>query len=313
MRNMMKKMTEDPARFGRVAVMMGGVSAERAISLNSGAAVLKALQANGIDAQALDPAVPGWIEALCSDTFDRVFNILHGRGGEDGTVQGVLDSLGIPYTGSGVLASALSMDKLRTKQCWQGIGLPTPRWYVIRSTEDLIPSENALGFPLIVKPASEGSSIGISRADNRQELAQAWHLASQHDSLIFAEQWISGAEYTVGLLKNEALPLIRLETPRRFYDYEAKYQSDSTRYHCPAGLDPAQEQALQALAESGCRALCVEGWARVDIMRDAEGQPWLIEVNTVPGMTDHSLVPMAAKARGLSFETLVWHILETSL
>ncbi len=309
----MQKITDDPDRFGRVAVMMGGASAERAISLNSGSAVLNALLKNGINAGALDTATPGWVDLLCSGAFDRVFNILHGKGGEDGTIQGVLDSLGIPYTGSGVLASALSMDKLRTKQCWHGTGLPTPRWFVIRSADDLIACENELGFPLIVKPTGEGSSIGISRADNRQELEQAWHLARQHGGVIFAEAWITGTEYTVGLLKNEALPLIRLETPRRFYDFEAKYQSDSTRYHCPSGLDPVKEQGLQALALSSCRELGIQGWARVDIMLSAEGTPWLIEVNTVPGMTDHSLVPMAARARGLSFEALVWHILETSL
>lgn len=293
--------------------MMGGRSAERDISLNSGNAVLQALLCHGIDAIAFDPGNDlRWMEALMTGSFDRVFNILHGRGGEDGVLQGALESLGIPYTGSGVLASALSMDKLRTKQCWQGIGLPTPRWMAIRSRDDLMPCADSLGFPVMVKPATEGSSIGISRADNMAELEQSWLLAARHDSHIFAETWVSGQEYTVGILKNEALPVIRLETPNKFYDFEAKYQATTTRYHCPSGLDWRMEQELKQLALASCHALGVSGWGRVDIMLSAEGAPLLIEVNTVPGMTDHSLVPMAAKAHGLSFDDLVWHILETS-
>jgi D-alanine-D-alanine ligase len=309
----MDKIINDPARLGRVAVVMGGHSTERAISLNSGSAVLQALLHDGVEAVALDPAESHWIDVLRAGSFDRVFNMLHGKGGEDGVLQGLLESLGIPYTGSGVLASALSMDKLRTKQCWQGVGLPTPRWFVLRSPDDLVACADTLGFPLIVKPATEGSSIGISRADNPAELEQAWQLACQHGGEIFAEAWVAGAEYTAAVLKTEALPLIRLETPRRFYDYEAKYQSDSTRYHCPSGLDARQEQNLKELALASCQALGVTGWGRVDIMRSTDGAPWLIEVNTVPGMTDHSLVPMAARACGLSFAELVWHILETSL
>lgn len=313
MRDPVDKIIHNPTELGRVAVMMGGRSAERDISLKSGNAVLEALLRQGIDAVAFDPGNdPHWVETLIAGSFDRVFNILHGRGGEDGVLQGALESVGMPYTGSGVLASALSMDKLRTKQCWQGIGLPTPRWMVIRSRDDLMPCADSLGFPLIVKPAAEGSSIGISRADDRAELEQAWQLAARHDSHIFAETWISGQEYTVGILKDEALPVIRLETPRKFYDFEAKYQATTTRYHCPSGLDNRMEQELQQLALASCHAIGVQGWGRVDIMLSAEGSPWLIEVNTVPGMTDHSLVPMAAKARGFSFEDLVWHILETS-
>lgn len=308
----MNKLILNPAQFGRVAVMMGGSSAERIISLNSGTAVLNSLLRCGIEASAFDPCEQHWVETFTAQSFDRVFNMLHGRGGEDGVLQGTLESLAVPYTGSGVLASALSMDKLRTKQCWQGVGLPTPRWMVLRSVNDLVPCADSLGFPLIVKPASEGSSIGISRADNMAELEQAFQVADRHDSQIFAEAWISGREYTVGILKDEALPLIRLETPRTFYDYEAKYQATTTRYHCPSGLGSDMELELQNLALTSCSALGVKGWGRVDIMLASDGIPWLIEVNTVPGMTDHSLVPMAAKARGFSFEELVWHILETS-
>ncbi len=292
--------------------MMGGNSAERAISLNSGAAVLDALLRSGVDATGFDPGDQPWVQTFAGRSFDRVFNMLHGRGGEDGVLQGVLDSLKIPYTGSGVLASALSMDKLRTKQCWGGIGLPTPIWREIRTEKDLAACVETLGFPMIVKPSAEGSSIGISRADDWNALETAVRLAAVHDSPVFAEAWISGSEYTVGILKGEALPLIRLETPRSFYDYEAKYQATTTRYHCPSGLDVETEHRLQCLAMASCEALGVEGWGRVDIMLDTDGKPWLIEVNTVPGMTDHSLVPMAAKARGLSFENLVWLILETS-
>ncbi|MGI9212012.1 MAG: D-alanine--D-alanine ligase [Methylococcaceae bacterium] len=308
----MDKTITDPKQFGRVAVMMGGSSAERAISLNSGSAVLQALLRVGVEAVAMDTADSDWIDILRAGSVDRVFNMLHGPGGEDGVLQGTLESFGIGYTGSGVLASALSMDKLRTKQCWHGLGLPTPRWFELRSEHDLIACADALGFPVIVKPATEGSSIGISRADDISELEQAWQVASQHEGAIFAEAWIAGSEYTVGILKNKPLPLIRLETPRRFYDYEAKYQASNTQYHCPCGLDSSTEQRVQDLAVASCQALGVEGWGRVDIMMSEEGSPWLIEVNTVPGMTDHSLVPMAAKAYGLSFEELVWHILETS-
>jgi D-alanine-D-alanine ligase len=242
-----------------------------------------------------------------------VFNIIHGRGGEDGVLQGALEALGIPYTGSGVLASALAMDKLRTKLCWRGAGLPTPAWMLLESADDLGRCAESLGFPVIVKPASEGSSIGMSRAENLEELRQAYEIAAQYNCQVFAEAWITGKEYTAAVLDDEPLPLIRLETPRAFYDFEAKYRSDTTRYHCPCGLDGEAEAALQALARKACRCVGVRGWGRVDLLVDGEGRPWLIEVNTVPGMTDHSLVPMAAKAAGIAFDELVWRILETSL
>lgn len=298
--------------FGRVAVLMGGAAAEREVSLKSGRAVLAALLTRGVDAVGLDVGANP-IKPLLEERFDRVFNVIHGRGGEDGVLQGALETLGIPYTGSGVLASALSMDKLRTKLCWLGAGLPTPHWLQLERPDDLERCAGELGFPVIVKPAEEGSSIGMSRADNPAELAEAWHEASQFRCAVFAERWIVGQEYTAGVLDGEALPLIRLETPRAFYDFDAKYRSGSTRYHCPCGLTPDQERRFQALALDACRCVGARGWARVDFIADTEGKPWLIEVNTVPGMTDHSLVPMAAKAAGLSFEDLVWRILETSM
>jgi D-alanine-D-alanine ligase len=253
------------------------------------------------------------IDALSQGQFDRVFNIIHGRGGEDGVLQAVLQVLGLPYTGSGVLASALSMDKLRTKLCWQGLGLPTPRWFVLRELADVDLCITALGFPVIVKPAQEGSSIGMSKANSREELLQAYALAKQFNCDVYAEQWVTGSEYTVAVLDGEALPAIRLETPHVFYDFEAKYQANTTRYHCPCGLDAEREQQLQALAVRACEGLQVKGWARVDVFIDNQDQAQLIEVNTVPGMTDHSLVPMAARAAGIEFDELVWRILETSV
>lgn len=298
--------------FGKVAVLMGGTAAEREISLRSGQAVFQALQAQGIDVEAIDVTASP-ISALANKQFDRVFNIIHGRGGEDGVLQALLEILGLPYTGSGVLASALSMDKLRTKLCWQGLGLATPKWYLLASEADLDACIEQLGFPVIVKPAQEGSSIGMSKATNREQLVAALALAKQFNCDVYAEQWVQGAEYTVAVLDGTALPVIRLETPNQFYDFEAKYQANTTRYHCPCGLEPAREQALQALAEQACAALQVKGWARVDVFIDQHDQSQLIEVNTVPGMTDHSLVPMAAKAAGLSFNELVWRVLETSM
>ncbi len=301
-----------PEEFGRVAVLMGGTAAEREVSLTSGRAVLAALQRRGVDADGID-LQGDLIERLWRQGYDRVFNIIHGRGGEDGVLQGALEYLRIPYTGSGVLASALAMDKLRTKLCWMGAGLPTPRWRVLKTPADLEHSAETLGFPVIVKPAAEGSSIGMSRAENPIELAEAWSVASQFDCEVFAEQWIDGAEYTAGVLEDEPLPLIRLETPHQFYDFDAKYRADTTRYHCPSGLPAETEERLQRLAVQACRSLGVSGWARVDLLIDAAGEPALIEVNTVPGMTDHSLVPMAAAAAGIGFDELVWRILETSL
>jgi len=307
----MNRRFENPADFGRVAVLMGGYAAEREISLKSGRAVLQALLDKGVDAHGVDVG-ERLVAPLLEQHYDRVFNILHGRGGEDGVLQGALEALGIPYTGSGVLASALAMDKLRTKLCWLGAGLPTPRWMSLREESDIPGCAELLGFPLIVKPAQEGSSIGMSRAENIPELMEAWQRASQYNCTVFAESWITGAEYTAGVLDGSPLPLIRLETPHTFYDFDAKYRAETTRYHCPCGLPPEQEYRLQALAENACEVVGVTGWARVDMLVDTAGQAWLIEVNTVPGMTDHSLVPMAARVAGFSFEQLVWCILESS-
>lgn len=302
----------DAGKFGRVAVMMGGISAEREVSLKSGHAVLQGLLARGVNAVGIDVGINP-LDPLLNGHYDRVFNIMHGRGGEDGVLQGALEALGIPYTGSGVLASALSMDKLRTKLCWLGAGLPTPRWMLLESAADLDRCAAALGFPVIVKPSEEGSSIGMSRAENRVELETAWQQASQFNCRVFAETWITGKEYTAAVLGGQALPMIRLETPHVFYDYDAKYRAESTRYHCPCGLPAEREAQLQELVLKACECIGVEGWGRVDLLLDEGGQPWLIEVNTVPGMTDHSLVPMAARAAGIDFDELVWRILESSL
>lgn len=301
-----------PEIFGKVGVLMGGTSAEREISLQSGKAVLTALLNRKIDAVAVD--VGGHpVKMLLGRGFDRVFNILHGRGGEDGVLQGLLQALGLPYTGSGVLGSALSMDKLASKLCWRGAGLPTPDWQILEKAEDLERCIEKLGFPVIVKPALEGSSLGMSKAEDSESLSQAWEQAKQFQCPVFAERWIEGEEYTAGMLKEAMLPLIKLVTPRIFYDYEAKYQADSTRYLCPCGLPTFREQSLQNLAKRACEVLRVRGWGRVDLFLDRSGQPWLIEVNTVPGMTDHSLLPMAARAAGIDFDELVWRILETSV
>ncbi|OTE96103.1 D-alanine--D-alanine ligase [Crenothrix sp. D3] len=305
-------MIEKPEQFGRVAVVMGGTAAERDVSLRSGAAVYQALKQQGVDVVAVD-VVNSPIDALANGKFDRVFIIIHGRGGEDGVLQGVLDVLGLPYTGSGVLASALAMDKLRTKLCWQGYGLVTPKWFLLKTDVDIDACIEKLGFPVIVKPAQEGSSIGMSKANSREELATALKIAADYRCDVYAEAWVTGKEYTVGVLNGVALPVIRLETPNAFYDYEAKYQATTTQYHCPCGLPEEQEQLLQQLAVTACEVIGVKGWARVDVFIDDAGQTQLIEVNTVPGMTDHSLVPMAAKQAGISFEALVWKILETSL
>ncbi len=302
----------NPKQFGRVAVMMGGASAERAVSLRSGNAVYNALLSLGIDALAID-VTGSPIAALAGLQIDRVFNVIHGRGGEDGVLQGVLDVLGIPYTGSGVLASALSMDKLRTKLCWQGYGLVTPPWMLLKNAADIDNCISKLGFPVIVKPALEGSSIGMSKATNRAELIQALAVAAQYHCDVYAESWVQGKEYTVALLDGKALPVIRLETPNAFYDYEAKYLANTTQYHCPCGLSAGQEKSLQELAETAGRIIGVKGWSRVDVFIDNNGQYQLIEINTVPGMTDHSLVPMAAKQASINFEELVWRILASSL
>lgn len=301
----------NPEKFGRVAVLMGGSAAEREVSLRSGTAVYDALKRKGVDALAID-VIGSPIDALAGLKIDRVFNIIHGRGGEDGVLQGVLEVLGIPYTGSGVMASALTMDKLRTKLCWQGYGLVTPLWCFLEDEADLDGCIEKLGFPVIVKPAQEGSSIGMSKASNREELQKAFEVAAEYRCDVYAEAWVTGKEYTVAVLDGEALPVIRLETPNAFYDYEAKYQATTTQYHCPCGLNQDQEQLIRSLAVTACKVVGVTGWARVDVFIDDLGQYQLIEVNTVPGMTDHSLVPMAARQAGMNFEELVWRILETS-
>lgn len=296
--------------FGKVAVLMGGNSAEREVSLNGGQAVLNALCSQGVDAHAVDPATDN-VHELPAAGYTRAFIILHGRGGEDGSMQAVLESIGLPYTGSRVLGSALSMDKLRCKWLWQGAGLPTPAWRVL-ATEEEAGQAATLGLPLMMKPSREGSSIGISKVESVDKLKDAWRFAREYDDSVIAEQFIDGDEYTVTILNDEALPVIRLETPREFYDYEAKYQANDTQYICPCGLDADAETAMQKLALQAFDAAGVEGWGRVDLMRDAQGNNWLIEVNTVPGMTDHSLVPMAARAAGIEFDELVLRILATS-
>lgn len=299
-----------PAALGRVAVLLGGDSAEREISLKSGAEVLGALLRRGVQAQAVDPRdVPlGRIAA-----FDRAFIALHGRGGEDGVIQGALEALGVPFTGSGVLGSALGMDKRRSKLLWRALGLPTPDFAPLRPDSDLDAVVARLGLPLMVKPSHEGSSLGMARVESRQALARACGEARRYDADVFAEPWVEGPEYTVALLGGEALPAIRIEATGQFYDFEAKYAAPDTRMHIPCGLDPAAEAALQRLSLDAFEAIGASGWGRVDVMADADGRFWLLEANTIPGMTDHSLVPAAARAAGIDLEELVWRILLTSL
>jgi D-alanine-D-alanine ligase len=297
--------------FGRVAVLMGGRSAEREISLKSGAAVLTALRAQGVNAHGVDVG-RDVIGELDGAGFERAFIALHGRGGEDGVIQGVLETLGIPYTGSGVLGSALCMDKVMTKRVWLGAGVPTPRFVLLGRDPDPEAVREHLGLPLMVKPALEGSSIGMTKVDSADGLQEAWRAAAPLGGAVMAETWIQGEEYTVAILGGEALPVIRLETPRSFYDFEAKYSATDTRYLIPCGLGREQERSLQDLALRAFSVTGASGWGRVDLMRDRQGQDWLIEVNTVPGMTDHSLVPMAAAAGGVDFNELVLRILESS-
>lgn len=300
------------ADFGKVAVLMGGASAEREISLMSGEAVLAALCERGVDAHGIDAVGDFW-QALVADGYDRVWIALHGRGGEDGTVQGLLEYLGIPYTGSGVLGSALAMDKVRTKQILKLLGLPTAPWATPGSPAELDAAANRLGLPMIVKPALEGSSIGMTRVESAADFAAAWSAASEADSVIMAEPWISGGEYTAAVLQDKVLPLIRIEVNSTFYDYQAKYFSNDTRYHCPCGLSAIEEQHMADLALQAFQAVGASGWGRVDFIRDdVSGEPLILEVNTVPGMTGHSLVPMAAAAAGIDFGGLVWRILETA-
>ncbi len=301
-------------QFGKVAVMLGGTSAERPVSLNSGAAVLAALQRQGIDAHAFDPANRN-LGDLISGEFDRVFIALHGRLGEDGCMQGALDVLGIPYTGSGVMASALAMDKWRTKLLWRAAGLPTADWAMLTADSDFAAIEQQLGLPIFVKPAREGSSIGMSKVTEAGTLKTAYATAAEHDPLVLAETFIDGPEFTVGILGDSALPLIRLQPAKdvAFYDFDAKYLRNDTQYHCPAGLPDADEQALRQLALDAFRLVGGRGWGRVDVMRDSQGSAYLLEMNTSPGMTDHSLVPMAARAAGLDFDALCVAILEQTL
>lgn len=297
------------SRFGKVGVLMGGRSAEREVSLKSGGAVLAALLRQGVDAHAFDPAERG-LDELAGAGFERVFVILHGRGGEDGTMQGALEMLGIPYTGSGVMASALGMDKWRTKMIWQAAGLPVPDYALLDDASDFAAVETRLGLPLFVKPANEGSSVGISKVKRTGELATAYALARQHDPLVLAERFMGGGEYTVAILGDAALPAIRIVPATEFYDYEAKYFRDDTRYLCPCGLGSARETAMRDLALRAFRVIGCRGWGRVDVLLDAEGNPYLLEINTAPGMTDHSLVPMAARQAGLSFDELCMRVLE---
>jgi len=295
--------------LGRVAVLMGGDSAERPISLKSGQAVFEALVRAGVNAEAVDVRGHDLLALAASGRYDRAFIALHGRGGEDGTAQAILQQAGIPYTGSGVMASALAMDKLRTKYVFAGAGLPTPPFRLMRDIGQAESIFQALGSPLSVKPAREGSSIGVFKVQTREELENAFREAVVHDPMVLIERWIEGPEFTVSVLGNSALPAIGLSTDHVFYDFEAKYESDDTHYQVPCGLDSAGESALQRLALDAFRELDCHGWGRVDVMQDGEGNFWLLEINTVPGMTDHSLVPMSAEADGISFEELVVRIL----
>lgn len=306
-------LVNDPQTFGRVAVLMGGTSSEREVSLNSGSNVLDALRARGVDAHAVD-GIPALVEALRADKFDRVFNILHGHngGGEDGILQGLLEALGVPYTGSGVLGCALSMDKIRTKQVWLSLGLPTPRYARLVVGDDVRAAAARIGLPVIVKPACEGSSVGVSRVFSEADLDAAVALAASYPGDMLMEQMIVGDELTVGILGDVALPSIRIVPAGAYYDYHAKYVAEDTQYLCP-GLDGAAEEEIRRLALQAFRTSACSGWARVDVMRDRKGDFWLLEVNTAPGMTSHSLVPKAAHQVGIDFETLCWDILETSL
>ncbi|HRD34220.1 MAG TPA: D-alanine--D-alanine ligase [Rhodocyclaceae bacterium] len=301
-------MSAEHESFGKVAVLMGGTSAEREVSLMSGRAVLAALQSAGVDAHAFDPAERNPV-LLRDEGFGRAFIVLHGRGGEDGTIQGLLEVLGIPYTGSGVMASALSMDKWRTKMIWAANGLPTPRYAILDADSDWAAIEADLGLPIFVKPVHEGSSMGATKVCEPGRLREAWALAAGYDRMVIAEAFISGAELTAPFLDGQALPLIRIEAPDGNYDYQHKYFSDDTRYLCPCGLPPEREAELQAMVMKSAQVLGCRGWGRADLMIDEQGQPYLLEMNTAPGMTGHSLVPMAARVAGLDFTQLCLAIL----
>lgn len=300
------------AKFGRVGLLYGGTSSEREVSLMSGKAVLRALQNLDIDVVAID-AQDDLLQSLPSHNLDRVFIALHGPGGEDGTLQGALEYLGLPYTGSGVLASALAMDKLRCKQMWQGIGLATADFAELNQQSDWSAIMQSLGGKVMVKPACEGSSIGMSRAETPTQLQQAWQTAAQFDMTVIAEPLLEGSEYTVAILGNQALPSIRIHTDEVFYDYQAKYFSDDTQYQCPSDLSPQREAEIRQLSMDAFTTVGCSGWGRVDLMVDSNDRFQLLEINTSPGMTGHSLVPMAAQAAGLNFDQLVLAILEESL
>jgi D-alanine-D-alanine ligase len=298
--------------YGKVAVLMGGDSAEREISLEKGQSVLAALRRLGIDAHPFDTRKRKLAE-LAAGGYSRAFIALHGRGGEDGVIQGALQAMNIPYTGSGVLGSALSMDKVRSKHIWRAAALPTPDFLEITGPSDIADIKSKLGFPVMVKPVHEGSSCGATKVKKAEALQGAWDKARALDERVMAERWITGREYTAAVLGRTVLPMIRLETPREFFDYEAKYVADTTRYICPCGLPKQREGKLAALILAAFDMVGASGWARVDFIIDAKGQPWLIEINTVPGMTSHSLVPMAARQAGIEFDALVETILKTSL
>jgi len=299
--------------LGRVAVLMGGWSGERAISLQSGQAILDALLRNGVNAFGIDVTKETILKNLETENIDRAFIALHGKGGEDGVIQSVLEVLDIPYTGSGVAASALAMDKLRTKQLLSGAGLPTPAFIMMDEKSNCDEIVKSLGLPLIVKPTLEGSSLGMARVESVDELKAAYKNAKEFSGDVLVEQWVTGAEYTVAILGDQALPTIELKTPHAFYDYSAKYQSNDTEYLCPCELSKGDEQAIQVLALSAFKHVGATGWGRVDFMCDEDNNPWVIEINTVPGMTDHSLVPMAAKENGIDFDMLVLTILKQTL
>lgn len=300
------------SKFGKVAVLLGGKSAERAVSLDSGFAVLDALQRVGVNAEAFDPQQRSVMQL---NEYDRAFIVLHGRGGEDGQIQGVLEWLNIPYTGTGVQGSAIGMDKVKTKQVWQGSELPTAPYRIVTKDSDAEAVVASLGLPLIIKPVHEGSSIGMSKVEKIEDLAQAIAKATSHDAVVMAEQWITGREFTIVILNGQALPVIRLQPPEdvAFYDYEAKYNRNDVQYGIPCGLTEEDEQRLQALCLRAFNAVGASGWGRIDAMQDQQGNFWLLEVNTVPGMTSHSLVPKAAQAVGYSFDALCLAILEQTL
>lgn len=305
-------MSQVQEQFGKVAVLLGGKSAERQVSLNSGQAVLAALLRCGVDAEAFDPLTTSVTELT---KYDRAFIVLHGRGGEDGQIQGVLEWLKIPYTGTGVQGSAIGMDKIKTKQVWQGSDLPTAPYRMISLNSDFQQVVQDLGLPVIIKPVHEGSSIGMSKVEKIEDFTTALSKATHHDSVVMAEKWINGKEYTIVILNGQALPVIRLQPPQdvAFYDYESKYNRNDTTYGIPCGLSPEEEKRLQDLALRAFQAIGASGWGRIDAMQDEDGNFWLLEVNTVPGMTDHSLVPKAAAAVGYNFDQLCLAILQQTL